>query len=110
MLRRLKHAVPSRPRSKEVFDACVALTSGGELEAVHGGHRAHVGYLDGAYLLIVDDNLLCEGEIFEVASMFVTVRHALRDRGQPRVGSHTRLRALSSAETVPAAVVSIKKR
>ena len=102
----------SRSPASEVFDACVALQNGGELEAVFPGHRLHATLLDGEFLLIVDDAVVCEGGAFEVASMFVTVRRALRDRARPgqRVGSHTRLKALASAETVPCAVVSIKKR
>jgi hypothetical protein len=107
-----RNSVQSRSRASEVFDACVALQKGGELEAAFPGHRVQASESEGAFILVVDDATVCEGGVFEVASMFVTVRRALRDRARPgqRVGSYTRLRALTSVETAPMDVVSLKKR
>ena len=101
----------SRSRSSEVFDACVALLSGGDLEAVHRGQRVHAFHDGDEYILFVDDMQVSEGELFEVASMFVTVRRALRERvSSPPSRSHTRLRALSDVATIPSPVVSIRRR
>jgi len=101
--------VQSRSRSSEVFDACVALIRGGELEASVHGRRIHVICGPGTYELFVDDERICEGDVFDVASMFVTTRRAYRGSSSRRLGSHTRLRALSDIATVPTAVVSFKK-
>jgi hypothetical protein len=107
-----RNSVQSRSRASEVFDACVALQNGGELEAAFPGHRIQAVESEGTFILLVDDAIVCEGNVFEVASMFVTVRRSLRDRARPgqRVGSYTRLRALAGAETVPTDVVALKKR
>jgi hypothetical protein len=95
-----------------VFDACAALHTGGALEALFPGHRVQAARISGEFMLVVDDAVCCEGGAYEVAVMFVTVRRALSDRAGPaaRPGSHTRLRALSNAPTVPAAVPAVKRR
>lgn len=100
-----------RPRSDEVFAACVALHSGAELEAEYPGHQLRAAACEDGFMLVVDGAVVCEGGAYEVATMFVTVSGALRDRPRPssRPGSHTRLRALANAATIPAVVPAIKK-
>ncbi len=100
-----------RPRSDEVFEACIALHTGGELEAEYPGHHLRAAPSEDGFMLVVDGAVCCEGGAYEVATMFVTVRRALRDRPRPssQPGSHSRLRALANAATIPAAIPAIKK-
>ena len=96
-MRRLK-PVQSHPSSNEVFAACVALHTAGELVAEYPGHSVHVrptGDGDG-FALIVDGAVACEGGSFEVAAMFVTVCSPLVSRnripsrvGSPRAATHS---------------------
>lgn len=85
---------------------------GGELEAEYPGHHIRAHASEDGFSLIVDGAVCCEGGAYEVATMFVTVCRAVRDRPRPssRPGtSHTRLRALANAATIPAMVPAVKK-